>query len=1716
MKYKYENNFTYINILPILIIGVVLCGFLAISLSAAPMQPLKSSDASINSIYVSTPSQVSTTPPISKVPITQPVATRNPVPIKPAPVKPTIITPSTIKPTAVKPVPAPVAPTPIQVITKPIAGVSTVDCSNPPIITTRAVPGQIQAGQQFLVYIYIRNTNPSECETEDYSYYLNTPLEWTYTTISYSDTISVAPGLTGTIVARVYPSAEADDYDLSVVVKYNETQEVEEDISIIITPTDLIRVDLTPDEVEAIFDDMIDFNVTGYDIYGNSIPYGICEWETTIGELTAPGLLHANEFGEGNVSVNCGGLTDTSYVNIICGPTAPDIYYVDAPWVVTTNQEFSINITLENNENEVCGCKDYDVVLSYDWTEDGQISDSIILCPGESGSVVFDLAGISELGEYTYEINASDSGATVTYTNTLIVSERPELYVHVYDDVLFSGQKTTIYFILMDSNGDEYHPSQITFISNHGSVARVDSTNYTYIPPEYSAEDEINLTVKYAGEFYTRILNINTTKIDRIELVPQIATVEMGGAKHYSSTIYSDEGLEISKSPEWYVEYSSTAGHFGGYMGMILTADTPGEHEVKVVLCADNLSPVGSRRVAPPPTDDVSVRVCNGREFEDIGTITVGYDSIESLRIEPNTADIGAGEFEFIAIATNVWGVEYETSADWAVDQPSLAGLSDTTGSRIIVTGLGDGVVVLNATAGGFTAEAVLTVDAVPPVVDYIDPTPADGATTLNNLLTINVSAEDTHDVEVFFVVDEVESSTAVVDGSAAETFVLSIGEHNYSVYAVDSFGNRADLDLRTLTIIEDNATIITEDPLNNSIILTTTNIVFNISDSDGLNEIVYSVDGAAPTINYVTGTEYTIEMILSDVGTHNIEINVTDDLGVTTPFVFVYTVHAKPIINLVWPTDGLLFYTGDRLGIEVYDLDGTIDGRPEYSLDNETWTEFSDMSSGVWWTYTDSGEIGEEAVIYVRATDNDGYQTFEYFTFVYTETNHVIFDPICGSELLQGDELDITIDTTFTVSSLTWGYVEGYDYTHDPYLIATTYYHDPILINETFPEGNITVYVRWNVYHGGISRWQSAICHYNVNYPPNITLVSHANESNIYGSTILEFDITDFDGIDLSRTKFQWDSGYQILFSDPFNVPVDPAIMGDYGEHTLRVFAVDESNNELTTEKTYIFYLVEGPEIVWVNEADIVLGVIADYNVVLAGDDLVYSISSDYDIADLTYQWGWQAVPTTLGATPGEYNILIPPQFGNQNLTLYVEDIYGFSSEQTYYLLIEQFPEIIHANPINESSIVDEEYVLFTVDDNNVPELFMYYEWNNNGIFAFVDCSLGYCFVPTAPFVHGDENTLWLLLCDDNMLCSEYDFVYYGVLGAPWFTVNPVNESHVEDIVNVTAYDSIGLSQLLYNCNAGTDVIVPLTGTEDNATIECVWEEGINTVYIEVRDDDGITAEGNFVYYYDNQAPVIILESPIEGSTIAVGDLINLTINDTSDFDARYWWDSEAPETLLTPYDVIVPHLIGSHTLNVDATDIFGRTTTESYEFVIGDFPGNITGIVTDSTTGMPIPGANVSLSNHPSGTMIEWVLTDVDGAYRFTDLEPGLARYRVSVNAAGYLAESIYGITVSPSTEHVENFELDAFGQIIVTVYDASFPPNLYGMGVTVDLVSESTLETVATLETFDSTSTVIFENINPGPYWVEASEGALEGVYGPFPVYPSETRSVNVIIS
>ncbi|MFX1532612.1 MAG: SBBP repeat-containing protein [Promethearchaeota archaeon] len=171
-----------------------------------------------------------------------------------------------------------------------------------------------------------------------------------------------------------------------------------------------------------------------------------------------------------------------------------------------------------------------------------------------------------------------------------------------------------------------------------------------------------------------------------------------------------------------------------------------------------------------------------------------------------------------------------------------------------------------------------------------------------------------------------------------------------------------------------------------------------------------------------------------------------------------------------------------------------------------------------------------------------------------------------------------------------------------------------------------------------------------------------------------------------------------------------------------------------------------------------------------------------------------------------------------------------------------------------------------------------------------------------------------------------------------------PANDSiHPSSaMISLNITDVYGISQVSYNWD----------GTSNNSIsapydIALIIGDGQHFLHVYASDNAGNWAYTLFMFTTDDNAPIITLRSPVNGSTQPENTIIDLNVVDTVAIShVFYHWDGNANTTLTVPYDVVLPTSEGQHTLYVYANDTIGHWAVAMYIFTTS------TPIITTITT--------------------------------------------------------------------------------------------------------------------------------------------------------------------
>lgn len=156
-------------------------------------------------------------------------------------------------------------------------------------------------------------------------------------------------------------------------------------------------------------------------------------------------------------------------------------------------------------------------------------------------------------------------------------------------------------------------------------------------------------------------------------------------------------------------------------------------------------------------------------------------------------------------------------------------------------------------------------------------------------------------------------------------------------------------------------------------------------------------------------------------------------------------------------------------------------------------------------------------------------------------------------------------------------------------------------------------------------------------------------------------------------------------------------------------------------------------------------------------------------------------------------------------------------------------------------------------------------------------------------------------------------------------------------------------------------------------------WTDGSHSVTVVATDAGGYSSQQTASFVFDSTAPAISLVSPPAGATLAVGSLIDLSVNDAH-LESATWAINGSASPLAAPFDVAtVGWPEGAVILSIIASDVPGNTATTSFDLTIDVGPPAVT---------------LVSPADHSvirAGTVLDFDIVDVSSTTATWDVGAG-----------------------------------------------------------------------------------------------------------------------------
>jgi hypothetical protein len=241
--------------------------------------------------------------------------------------------------------------------------------------------------------------------------------------------------------------------------------------------------------------------------------------------------------------------------------------------------------------------------------------------------------------------------------------------------------------------------------------------------------------------------------------------------------------------------------------------------------------------------------------------------------------------------------------------RPLIYAGSNFCSSCVNLTSLNAENVIFNVSGFGnySIGENTSAIDSINPEISFVSPTDSDGSLKINRDIKINVSASDSNlvslTINVYDNIGIVSSSTSSSSTNYISLIDLSPGRYRFNATAVDSYGNRANTETRTVvlngtsTITNVNSSnyfkIVVYEPKATKYNANLIKINFSATDSSGISSKWYS-NGS---MNFSYSNPVSINLPNGD---YTFRFYATNGLGVVNYTIVQFIINSPTIISSI------------------------------------------------------------------------------------------------------------------------------------------------------------------------------------------------------------------------------------------------------------------------------------------------------------------------------------------------------------------------------------------------------------------------------------------------------------------------------------------------------------------------------------------------------------------------------------------------------------------------------------------------------------------------------------------------------------------------------------------------------------------------------------------------------------------------------------------------
>jgi hypothetical protein len=296
----------------------------------------------------------------------------------------------------------------------------------------------------------------------------------------------------------------------------------------------------------------------------------------------------------------------------------------------------------------------------------------------------------------------------------------------------------------------------------------------------------------------------------------------------------------------------------------------------------------------------------------------------------------------------------------------------------------------------------------------------------------------------------------------------------------------------------------------------------------------------------------------------------------------------------------------------------------------------------------------------------------------------------------------------------------------------------------------------------------------------------------------------------------------------------------------------------------------------------------------------------------------------------------------------------WGIWSPADIFTVDTQTPIITLDSPLNNSIHISGTSVNVIVTDSHLAEVLYHWDTESNQSWSFPYSTI----LPS-----GDGQHILHIYANDsagNILYRKFVFVTDDTIPLIVLESPSNHTAQISGALVDLDVSSPFLHIILYNWDNN-----PNQSWSSPFQTSIPSGEGDHILNVYANNTAGSSVYRKFLFIVDDTPPTITLLSPLNGSIMISGSLINIDIIDALLDTAIYIWNGNANQTFLSPYDTFLPAGDGAHVLHIYANDSLGNLNYKRYEFFA------------DNSKPLIIIESPLNNSVYNSGTLVDIAVT-------------------------------------------------------------------------------------------------------------------------------------------